>query len=115
MTTEPAWDYYRTFLSVLRNGSLSAAARELQITQPTVGRQIAALEKSLGGKPLFTRSQGGLNPTRMALDLQPHAESMAASAAVLMRASTGAGSMKGAVRLTASDIVGTEILPPVLR
>ncbi len=86
MSTDPAWDYYRTFLYVLRNGSLSAAARELRLTQPTVGRQIAALEKSLGGKALFTRSPSGLLPTRTALELQPHAETMAATAAAMLRA-----------------------------
>ncbi|MEJ0085981.1 MAG: LysR family transcriptional regulator [Pseudomonadota bacterium] len=116
MTIEPAWDYYRTFLSVLRNGSLSAAARELHLTQPTVGRQVAALEHSLGGKALFTRSQAGLLPTRIAFDLQPHAEAMAASAAVILRASTGASAaMRGAVRVSASDVIGIEVLPAALR
>jgi DNA-binding transcriptional LysR family regulator len=115
MKTEPAWDYFRTFLSVLRNGSLSGAARELHLTQPTIGRQIAALEKSLGGKALFTRSQSGLLPTRTALELQPHAENMAASAAVMVRASSSANAARGTVRITASDMIGVEVLPPVLR
>ena len=115
MNTEPAWDYYRTFLSVLRNGSLSGAARELHLTQPTVGRQIAALEKSLGGKALFTRSQTGLLPTRTAHELHPHAENMAASAAVMVRASTSANAVKGTVRITASEMIGIEVLPPMLR
>ncbi len=115
MSTDPAWDYYRTFLYVLRNGSLSAAARELRLTQPTVGRQIAALEKSLGGKALFTRSPSGLLPTRTALELQPHAETMAATAAAMLRASSGEGAMKGTVRITASATIGVEVLPPALR
>ena len=115
MTTEPAWDYYRTFLSVLRNGSLSAAARELDLTQPTVGRQIAALEKSLGGRALFTRSPSGLLPTRTAHDLQPHAETMASAASVMLRASAGSNLMKGTVRITASVAIGTEVLPAALR
>jgi DNA-binding transcriptional LysR family regulator len=115
MTTEPAWDYYRTFLAVLQNGSLSAAARELHLTQPTVGRQIAALEKSLGGKALFTRSQSGLLPTRTALDLRPHAEAMAASATVMRRAISAARTMHGTVRVSASVIIGAEVLPGALR
>jgi DNA-binding transcriptional LysR family regulator len=115
MTTEPAWDYYRAFLAVLRTGSLSAAARELHLAQPTVGRQIVALEKALGGKALFTRSQSGLLPTRIALELQPHAENMAASAEVMVRATSKANALKGAVRVTASDMIGVEVLPPVLR
>jgi DNA-binding transcriptional LysR family regulator len=114
MTDEPAWDYYRTFLAVLRTGSLSGAARELQLAQPTVGRQVTALERRLG-KPLFTRSQGGLKPTRTALDLRPHAETMASSASAIRRATSAASAMQGAVRVSASEIIGTEVLPPALR
>jgi DNA-binding transcriptional LysR family regulator len=115
MATEPAWDYYRTFLAVLRSGTLSGAARELQMAQPTVGRQVAALERELGGKALFTRSQGGLKPTRTALDLRPHAETMAAAAAVIRRAVTEAGAMHGSVRVSASVMIGAEVLPAALR
>lgn len=57
-----SWDFYRTFLSVLSDGSLSAAARELGITQPTAGRHIGALEDAVGF-PLFIRSPHGLMPT----------------------------------------------------
>ena len=55
----PDWSLYRSFLSVLRTGSLSAAARDGGLTQPTVGRHIDTLEKALG-VALFTRSQQGL-------------------------------------------------------
>jgi DNA-binding transcriptional LysR family regulator len=54
-------------------------------------------------------------PTDVALDLLPHAEAMAASAAALARAASGAaGAAQGTVRLTASEIVGAEVLPPIL-
>ena len=53
---DAAWDLYRSFLGVLRFGSLSAAARELGLTQPTLGRHIDALEEALDAK-LFTRSR----------------------------------------------------------
>jgi DNA-binding transcriptional LysR family regulator len=43
----PDWHLYRAFLGVLREGSLSGAARALGLTQPTVGRQIATLETLL--------------------------------------------------------------------
>ncbi|MGA8445269.1 MAG: LysR family transcriptional regulator, partial [Roseiarcus sp.] len=76
---EPAWDELRTFLEVARDLSLSAAARRLGLTQPTVGRHIDALEDALG-VTLFTRSPRGLNPTAAATALVPHAEAMAASA-----------------------------------
>ena len=53
------WDLYRSLLGVLQEGSLSAAARALGITQPTVGRHVAALERAFGA-PLFVRSPTGL-------------------------------------------------------
>jgi DNA-binding transcriptional LysR family regulator len=109
------WSLYRTFLAVMEAGSLSGAARALGIAQPTVGRHIEALEAALGGKPLFTRSPGGLRPTRTAQALAPHAGAMAAAAQTLARTAAGeAEAMSGVVRLTASDIVGTEILPAML-
>jgi DNA-binding transcriptional LysR family regulator len=112
---EPDWSYYRTFLAVLDEGSFSAAARALGLAQPTVGRHIEALETALGGESLFTRSPGGLAPTRAAQTLAPHARSMASAAETLLRASRGAAAeMSGVVRLTASDIIGAEVLPPIL-
>ena len=108
------WELYRSFLGVLKEGSLSAAARALGTTQPTVGRHIAALEKSLK-LALFTRSPTGLLPTEAALALQIHAESMEITAAALERtaASQGAG-ISGVVRITASDVIGVEVLPTVV-
>jgi DNA-binding transcriptional LysR family regulator len=108
------WELYRSFLGVLKEGSLSGAARALGVAQPTIGRHIAALEKSLG-LALFTRSPTGLLPTESALALKTHAESMESTAAALERtaASQGAG-VKGVVRITASDVIGVEVLPPVV-
>jgi DNA-binding transcriptional LysR family regulator len=112
--TTPSWDLYRTFLDVVRDGSLSAAARRLGLTQPTVGRHIGALERAVGAS-LFTRSQRGLLPTQAALDLVPHAEAMAAAEAAFRRAASGgAGKVGGSVRVTASEIMACEVLPPVL-
>jgi DNA-binding transcriptional LysR family regulator len=110
----PDWHLYRAFLGVLREGSLSAAARTLGLTQPTVGRQIAMLE-SLLGAPLFARSQTGLVPTPLALNLVPHAEAMALSADALVRAASGrANEASGVVRITASEFVGSLVLPSML-
>lgn len=108
------WEWYRAFLGVLTEGSLSGAARALGITQPTVGRHIAALEKALN-LVLFTRSQAGLLPTDAARALQPHAQAMASTAAALERAATGEGQgIHGVVRVTASEVIGVEVLPPVV-
>ncbi|HLK26683.1 MAG TPA: LysR family transcriptional regulator [Caulobacteraceae bacterium] len=111
----PDWTLYRAFLAVLDAGSLSAAARTLGLTQPTVGRQIEALEQGLGGLVLFTRSPGGLRPTEAALAVRPHAEAMASAAEALLRTASGEASQaRGVVRLTASHVVGAEVLPPIL-
>ncbi|HEX5648881.1 MAG TPA: LysR family transcriptional regulator [Steroidobacteraceae bacterium] len=114
MRKEVGWELYRSFLGVLSEGSLSGAARLLGITQPTVGRHISALETSLGFA-LFTRSQAGLLPTEAALSLRTYAEAMSSTAAALQRAaaSQGAG-VKGTVRVSASEVVGAELLPPIL-
>lgn len=112
--TQPSWDLYRTFLAVLEEGSLSGAARSLGLTQPTIARQLDALEASLGFE-LFVRSQRGLLPTEAALELRPHAETLAATAAAMLRTASGqGGAVKGAVRVTASEVIGVEVLPPIL-
>lgn len=115
MSRTPDWDLWRSFLAVMDAGSLSGAARILGIAQPTVGRQIEALEAALEGGPLFTRSPGGLRPTGAAQALEPHARAMAAAADTLVRTASGdADEVRGVVRLTASEIAAHEILPPIL-
>lgn len=112
--TEPAWDLYRTFLAVLDEGSLSGAARALGLTQPTVGHHVAGLEAALA-TALFTRSPRGLTPTDTALALRAHARTMAAAAEALRRtASGGMDELRGTVRITASEVVGAEVLPAML-
>ncbi|MCX5496411.1 LysR family transcriptional regulator [Kaistia dalseonensis] len=109
-----SWDHFRSFLAVLTEGSLSAAARRLRLTQPTLGRHISELEQDLG-VALFTRSQAGLTPTEAAIELRPYAEAMAGAADALIRAASGEASEdRGSVRLTASEVVAIEVLPPIL-
>jgi len=110
----PDWSLYRSFLAVLRDHSLSGAARSLNLTQPTLARHIAALEEQLGFE-LFTRSQQGLAPTEAALTLMPYAQSIEGNAAGLLRAASGIGqTVEGTVRITASEIMGAEVLPSML-
>ena len=110
----PSWDELRTFVEVTRDSSLSGAARRLGLSQPTVGRHIDGLEAALG-LTLFTRSPRGLTPSPAALALAPHVEAMAAAAAALARAASGeAAADRGVVRVTASDVIGCEVLPPIL-
>jgi DNA-binding transcriptional LysR family regulator len=108
------WTLVRSFLAVAEAKSLSAAARTLGLTQPTLGRHVDALEAALGTR-LFTRSVHGLLPSEAALDLLPHARAMAATAAALERTASGeAAEERGTVRLTASDVIGAEVLPAIL-
>ena len=114
MNSEPDWTLYRTFLAVAKLGSLSAAARSLGLTQPTIARHIESLEAELE-VDLFLRSPRGLLPTDIALALLPQAQAIAASAAALLRtAASGKGEMSGSVRVSASEIMGVERLPTIL-
>ena len=114
MTSRIEWELYRSFLAVLTEGSLSGAARALDIAQPTVGRHVAALERALS-MPLFTRSQTGLLPLESALKLRPFAEAMRNAVAALERAAASHGlGVRGVVRVTASEVIGVEVLPPIL-
>ena len=109
-----SWDHYATFLSVMQTGSLSGASRQLGLAQPTIRRQIEALEEALGAA-LFTRAPNGLTATPLAATLVPHAEAIAASARALVRAASASeDAVQGTVRLTASEIVGAEVLPAIL-
>ena len=108
------WEVLHTFLAVLRTGSLSAAARQMSTAQPTVRRRIAALEHK-AGTALFVRSPTGLAPTERAMALATHAEAMEVAAAAFARTAASSGeAIEGIVRLTASEIVGGEVLPSML-
>lgn len=114
LNSEPNWEWYRTFLHVLETGSLSAAGRAMGLTQPTVGRHIDSLETALELK-LFIRSFDGFAPTDAAHELRPYAAGIAATAAAMRRVASSHGSgVRGTVRLSASEVIGVEVLPPIL-
>lgn len=108
------WELWRSFLAVMKERSLSGAARSLGVSQPTIGRHVDQLETALGSG-LFTRAQNGLTPTDAALSLQPQAESMAAAAEALMRAAAGGSNHEsGVVRISATENMSSEMLPKIL-
>lgn len=108
------WDLFQSLHAVLQAGSFSGAARARGLTQPTLGRHIEALEQKLGGA-LFLRSPRGLQPTELALALAPHLDDMAATVGAALRDATGpADGSTGCVRLTASEVLAVEVLPPIL-
>jgi len=108
------WESQRVFLAVLRTGSLSGAARMLGIAQATARRRIERLEASVGVS-LFLRTPAGLQPTDAARELGEHVEAMdAAARAFSRRAGEGADAAEGVVRITSSELLGVEVLPPML-
>lgn len=109
-----SWDYIRTFQAVAETGSLSAAARALQITQPTVGRHINLLEDALN-MPLFVRSREGMTLTKKGADLVAEATMMETAATGFERHAAGLDEeVTGVVRISANEIFGVMILPRIL-
>jgi molybdate transport repressor ModE-like protein len=108
------WDDLRFVLMVSRHGTLSAAAKQLGVTQPTVGRRIAAIERRLGAK-LFERRPGGLARTSAGASVAEHAERMETDALAAERRVAGADeAVRGTVRVTASEWLVTGVLAPAL-
>lgn len=108
------WNLVTSFLAVLDHGSLAAAARATGISQPTLGRHVDEFEQELG-VTLFERGRGGMMATETALAVAEQARAMRdASAAIEMAATGHSQSVEGTVRVTASEIVSTYILPGIL-
>jgi DNA-binding transcriptional LysR family regulator len=108
------WTLAQSFAAVARHGSLSAAARALNQSQPTLGRHINALEGDLG-VALFRRVPKGLELTEAGAELLPHANAMADAAARMRMAAEGrATNLAGTVRITASVIMSHFILPDLI-
>lgn len=115
MAQNPDWSLYRIFLAVVQEGSLTAAARILGMSQPTVGRHIKSLEQSLG-YPLFVRAPDGLIPSDAALGLVPYVRALSDAAGSLTRAaSTQPGKFDGVVRISSSEVIAVEVLPSLLQ
>lgn len=108
------WTLIRSFLAVAETGSLSAAARRLGQSQPTIGRHVALAEEALGVS-LFTRHARGLALTEAGLDLLPPARAMRDAAARLSLAAAGQTQrLEGTVRITASVFVAHFHLPRIV-
>ncbi|WP_415922063.1 LysR family transcriptional regulator [Tateyamaria sp. SN6-1] len=109
------WTRLRAFLATADTGSYSAAARALGLTQPTLGRQVAALEAELG-MGLFERAGRGLRLTEAGQDLLPDARQMEAAATrISTRAQGRAEALEGQIRVTASDLTSARLLPGILQ
>ena len=106
------WSHLQSFVAVAEHGALSAAARATGSSQPTLSRHIASLEEALGAR-LFERSKAGVTLTERGAALLVHASKMADAAAQLRTAEVDSG-LAGTVRITASQIMATFLLPQIL-
>jgi len=114
MNREPDWSLWRSFAAVVEHGSLSAAARAIGLSQPTLGRHIEALESALG-LSLFERTLTGFRPTAAALRLtEPVRRARAALAEASLAAEGATSDLAGTVRLTSSTVACSYVLPPML-
>jgi len=108
-----AWDAVELFLAIAEAGTLSAAAKRLRTTQPTVSRRLAELEASLGER-LFLRSLSGTTPTSFGERMLPAARRMAEAASEVERIALAAeATPKGVVRVTAPPGVAYTFLAPL--
>jgi len=109
------WNHARAFLATAQEGSLSAAAKALGMTQPTLGRQVSALEKELG-VTLFERYGRGLTLTPTGAKLLEHVKSMSDSANLFSLAASGqSDSIAGPVLISASETMAAYGLPLILK
>ena len=108
------WNQARAFCATAETGSLSAAARKLGLTQPTLSRQVAALEAALGVS-LFERIGKKLSLTGAGFGLLEHARAMAAAADAMALAAAGRSQdVSGRVTITATDAVSAYLLPGLI-
>jgi len=108
------WDDLRTFLAIARHGTLSGAARALGVTQPTMGRRLAAMEKRTGAR-LLQRFPGHYALTPLGEVVLGNAERIEAEALAAERTITGRDiALEGTVRVTTVDTLADRILTPAI-
>jgi DNA-binding transcriptional LysR family regulator len=109
------WRLIDTFLRVARAGSVSTAAKALAVSQPTVSRQIQALEEHLAVQ-LFVRHARGLTLTNKGAELVEAAEQLDEGVQTFWRRATGMrAELEGSVRVSAAEPIAIYVLGPALR
>ncbi len=109
------WNRARAFLVTAEEGSLAAAARALGLTQPTLGRQVAALEQEMG-VDLFIRRGRGLELTPNGMKLVEHVRAMGDAANQFSLSATGKSEIvEGNICITSTELLATFILPPMVQ
>ncbi|TNF97858.1 MAG: LysR family transcriptional regulator, partial [Gammaproteobacteria bacterium] len=109
------WRALQDVVAVAETGSLSAAARRLNVSQPTVGRRIEQLELQLGAV-LFNRTAQGLSLTKVGENIINHARRMEEEALAIERTASGANQqLQGNVRISLIEDLGIGWLPEKLK
>lgn len=109
------WRALQEVITVAESGSLSAAGRRLNLSQPTIGRRIEQLEQQLGAI-LFNRTARGLTLTQVGENILAHARRMEEEALAIERTATGANQeLRGNVRVSLVEDLGVGWLPYKLR
>lgn len=107
-------EHYRVFVAIARSGGLTAAAEQLDSNQPTLSRQLAALERELGAA-LFQRSSRSLSLSDAGRTLLPHAEALIAAADAAAQALQAPGhALSGRLRVACSIAFARRVLLPAL-
>lgn len=108
------WNQARAFLATAEEGSLSAAARALNVTQPTLSRQVSALETELN-IILFERGTRNMLLTEAGLELLDHVRAMFEAASRMSLSASGQSqSIKGSVKLSTTNTLATYHLPAII-
>ncbi len=112
--SEIDWNLIRSFVAVAEGGSLSAAARKLAASQPTLGRHVAELEQALG-VTLFRRGRRGYQLTEAGMALYERGRAVSERAAAFSLLALGSvEAIGGTVRIAASEVVAACVLPPMM-
>lgn len=109
------WDWVKSFLAVYRYGSISAASKIMAVSQPTLSRDIQALEKYTNLQ-LFERTTQGVQLTEAGQTLVEASENMGSAAELFDRQASGLSErLEGDVRISANEVVGVYLLPPAIK
>ena len=112
--TKYNWNHLRAFIATVEEGSLSAAARALRVSQPTLGRQVSALEQEIG-VALFERTGTGRSLTKSGQELVHYARNMADAALEFSLAASGQSQLvEGTVCISTGELFAAHIMPPLI-
>lgn len=101
------WDDLKYFLAMAEQGSLSGAARKLNVSQPTLSRRLTALEENIGSE-LFARTRSGLEMTALGEEIKNYARHMQDDVHAIERLITGHdSSLQGSVIISCTEAIGS--------